>query len=327
MERKTKELHYKRAVLQGVNTTLQLALEDIFNAVPLPEGRLEYLGLNNDEGRVMLDERHHQALLCTTMTTYTKGALQAIMGRKAQSRNWPIRQTLPPSLPGADETEFLDGILFFGVSNNHVVFLPSRSCTSENLEDYLNYLLSMEPNGPGGPVVSLNDRSPREYRRKRFKHVRGFTINTELDAKSRAHREKTKKTSTLTFTPVGHAWEAVKSLIAQIGGQLPEDEILLEEDFDPEDVHVKIEISSHKKDLETSGPFLDVLANSLRHVESDVVRVEFDDGTILRGDQLKTKKAIRLDCSNNMPVANQVDTAIHGYLQELLKSGMVTEEK
>jgi hypothetical protein len=108
MEKKTKELHYKRAMFHGANGTLQAALEEVFQAHPLPEARLQYLGLNNDEGRVMLDERHHQAVLCTTMTTYTKGTLQAIMGRAPQSRIWPIRQVAPPNLPGTAETEFLD---------------------------------------------------------------------------------------------------------------------------------------------------------------------------------------------------------------------------
>jgi hypothetical protein len=152
-------------------------------------------------------------------------------------------------------------------------------------------------------------------------------MSTELDAKTKLRREKGATTKTVHFSPVGKKWEALKSLLTQIGGVLPEDAIQLDDDFDPKDIQVKLEISCHKKALEKAGPLLDVLANSLRHVESDVVCIKFDDGTILRGEELKTKMQVRLDCSGNMPVANHVDAAIVGYLQDLLQSGTITLEE
>ena len=66
MERKAKEVHYKRAVLHGVKTTLQHALEGVLKEYTLPFDRLEMLGLNDDESRLILHEHHHKAILCST---------------------------------------------------------------------------------------------------------------------------------------------------------------------------------------------------------------------------------------------------------------------
>jgi len=48
MEKKSKELHYKRAVFHGTNDTLQHALEGVLKQHKLPHDRLESLGLNGD---------------------------------------------------------------------------------------------------------------------------------------------------------------------------------------------------------------------------------------------------------------------------------------
>ncbi len=66
------------------------------------------------------------------------------------------------------------------------------------------------------------------------------------------------------------------------------------------------------------------MANSLRHVTQDIVRVEFEDGTELKGSQLKTKHTIRIDWSGRMPVPTQVDKAIYDYLQELIEGGKIS---
>lgn len=334
MEKKYKELHYKRAVLHGAKGTLQHMLEAVLKQLPLPKDRLENLGLNGDEGRVMVHEHHHQAILCATMTTYEKGALQPIMGIAPESKDWPIKQVEPPKLPGAKETEFLDGYLFLGVWKNSVIFLPSRSCSSEHLEDYLNSLLRKKEHWPSGAYVSLDDRPPQSVREKKFQHIQAFNLQTTLGAKTGdmqaeqagAVQKASATVTTQHFKPDGAAWGAITSLIEMLGGKLPED-VLLESDFDPNDVRIKLEVTCAKRKLEKAGQIMDVMANSLRHVTTDVVRFTFEDGTELKGSDLKTHKKFYLECSGAMPVPQQVDKAIHAYLQELVEKGTVDGEE
>lgn len=325
MDKKPKDLHYKTATLASAKGTLQKWLEEVLNIKHLPEERHEKLGLNGDEGRVLLDPRHHQAVLCLTMSTYVQGTLQPIMGMTPGAPNWPIRQVEPPKLPGSKETEFLDGYLFLGVWKNHVVFLPTRSLGSQELEDHLAWLLRHHPHWPENSVVQLNDLSPQEYRQKKFKHVQVFKMESPLEAKQTEKKATTAHTRTIQFQPAGATWEGLKSFIGQLGGALPEDDLHLES-FDPKDIHVKVEVTCRKKALERSGPVLDMLANSLRHVTTDVVRMKFDDGTELKGSELKTRHPIRVECSGNMPVPTQVDRAIHDYLQELIQKGTITAD-
>jgi hypothetical protein len=336
MEKKSKELHYKRAVLHGTKDTLQHALDGVLKEHKLPLDRLEKLGLNGDEGRVIVHEHHHKAILCATMSTYEKGALQPIMGIAPKSADWPIQLCQPPKMDGANETEFLDGYLFLGVWKNHVVFLPSRSCTSEHLEDYLNCLLRKKSLWPEGALVSLDDRPPKEIRDKKFQHVQTMTFNTTLGssvvdgtepATGGKMKEVTQSTvKTVHFKPRGPSWDALKKLIGMFGGKLPED-VLLDNDFDPDDVSVKVEVTCSKRKLEKAGPIMDVMANALRHVQTDLVKFKFEDGTELKGSDLKTKKPFRMECTGSMPVPQQVDKAIETYLQELIEQGTVSAEE
>jgi len=336
MEKKNKELHYKRAVIHGTKSTLQHALDGVLKEHKLPQNRLEKLGLNGDEGRVIVHEHHHKAILCATLTTYEKGALQPIMGIAPKAADWPIKLVEPPKLPGANETEFLDGFLFLGVWKNHIIFLPSRSCTSEHLEDYLNCLLQKKSNWPQGALVSLDDRPPKEIRQKKFEHVKTMTFNTTLgsslvESQQPAVTAKTKEVThtmikTVHFKPAGASWKALKNFVGIFGGKLPED-ILLDSDFDPNDVNVKVEVSCAKRKLEKAGPIMDVMANALRHVETDLVKFKFEDGTELKGSDLKTKKPFRMDCTGSMPVPQQVDKAIETYLQELLDRGTIAADE
>ena len=333
MDKKYKELHYKRAVLHGAKGTLQTMLEGVLKQLPLPKDRLESLGLNGDEGRVVVHEHHHQAILCATMTTYEKGALQPIMGITPEAKDWPIKQVEPPKMPGTKETEFLDGYLFLGVWKNDVIFLPSKSCSSEHLEDYLNSLLKKKDHWPSGAYLSLDDRPPQAVREKNFQHIQAFNLQTTLGAKpgdTEAPENEGAKASSTTvttqhFKPEGGAWGAIRSLIKMLGGTLPED-MLLETDFDPNDVRIKLEVTCAKRKLERAGPIMDVMANSLRHVTSDIVKFTFEDGTELKGSDLKTHKKFYLECSGAMPVPQQVDKAIHAYLQELVEKGTIDGE-
>lgn len=72
---------------------------------------------------------------------------------------------------------------------------------------------------------------------------------------------------------------------------------------------------------------MDVMANSLRHVTSNLVKFEFEDGSELKGADLKTRKSIRLDWVGSLPIPNQVDKAIFLYLQELIQKGTVSKDE
>jgi hypothetical protein len=92
MEKKTKEIHYKHAGFTGpkVSIDLQAAVEEALKHLSLPESRLETLGTNGDEARVLLDPRHHQAQLCVTMSSYVQGTQQPIVGISPKQKIWPI---------------------------------------------------------------------------------------------------------------------------------------------------------------------------------------------------------------------------------------------
>lgn len=78
MDKEAKDIHYKEAGLAGASGTLQHALEEAVKHLPMPNDRLELLGLNVKEWRVLLHPRHHDAMLCLTMSSYVQGTQQSI---------------------------------------------------------------------------------------------------------------------------------------------------------------------------------------------------------------------------------------------------------
>lgn len=170
-------------------------------------------------------------------------------------------------------------------------------------------------------MVSLNDRPPQALRDREFKRVQAFKLNAPLQIGYRQSGSEEATNHLLQIRPRGGAWDAIKDLIKQIGGDFPEDIVL--DDLNPDDVHVTLQVTCRKRGLERSGPLLDILANSLRHVTSEVVQFEFDDGTKLKGTDLKTRTSIRVECAGNLPVPTEVDKAIHEYLMKLVDEEII----
>jgi hypothetical protein len=94
-------------------------------------------------------------------------------------------------------------------------------------------------------------------------------------------------------TPYRDSWKGVEALIQKIGGRFSEDLDSGFESMNGSDIQIHLEVTCRRKGLERSGPLVDVLANSLRHVTSDTVKMIFEDGTVLKGSALKTRKKIR----------------------------------
>ena len=138
-ENKPKKLHYRRAEFLNSKSNLQVLLSAALAKFALVGDREEDLTKNNTFFRLINTYTKKLDLEFGDLITYETGTnkLLLTMDKKVAALN--IQQLQPPRV-NAQNTEFLDGHLFYGIKDNHVVVMQS-SLRLRDLEAYLNWLL------------------------------------------------------------------------------------------------------------------------------------------------------------------------------------------
>jgi hypothetical protein len=333
MDRRSKKLVYKIATGAKAGSTLQNDLIAALALRPKAKSRLEKLGPNGDEARLINETRTHSSVLCGSLHRFTSGAAQVIISIDDDAKEWAVEQMVPPPTETAKHREFIEGLLFFGIWKNHVILLQSMACRANQLEDYLNWLLNPPtegvPTSPAPEPIMLNDLVPQKIRKEPFTNVEKITLFTGLESEIVEEPTTVKKTTEvkgLKFKPTREMWTALKAIFKGLGSDLT-DEIPLESALEKDDLRVRLELYCSKKSVVTAGPVMNMLATSLRHVEENLYKVRFADGRELDGKELKVSKQWQMDCVNNIPVMTQLHGCMFEYLKELIDTGVVVEQE
>ena len=336
MEKKAKTLVYKIATGARPGSTLQEDLVAALRAKPMAKSRVEKLGINQDEARLINETRLHSTMFCGALQRFTAGAAQIIISIDEAATEWPIEQLLPPPTAKAKHREFIDGLLFFGIWKNHVVLLQSSACRASQFEDYLNWLFNPTHDVSGASEansgaasetrepIMLNDLVPGNIRAEPYENVEKITLLSGLESKIMAPRggASIADVRSRKFTPTKEVWKAIRGIFKQVGADVL-DEIPLDSALNDSDIKVRLELFCSKKAAMTAGPVMNQLATSLRNVDEDVYKVQLSNGLELKGENLKVSKLWTMECANNVPVMQQLHRCMFDYLKELIDTGVV----
>jgi len=156
-----------------------------------------------------------ESLFGCEFLSFEQGADQSTIKINGDSTEMDIR-----SLVAANGEEFLDGSVYFGVISNHVVIVQSTALRTKDLEDYLNWFLTIKAKVLGDDNrVTLGDFPP-----KNVDQITGIEVggNLKLEHKkanyNRPGHGKPRTSFPLTYG--GTAWKLVKTMFAD-GFDLP----------------------------------------------------------------------------------------------------------
>ncbi len=322
-ETKPKTIHYRRATfLQGHND-LQSVLVKALDKLKNVGQRLEDLSAEDHSHRFINRNVRQLGMLFGSLMVYAEGTNHPLVTIETDKPEFDVEQIAPPSQDGK-RREFLDSILYFGIKNNHVLLAQSAALTSRHMESHLFWLLHRAGALSEEDGVSLNDYMPQATRKKiEQAHVRKVSIGTPLETKPIMNQGSSTRTVEkvrhLRYTPSGLGFDFLR---VALGDQWLK-KLKLDEALDDSRLQVSLEISYSYNTTEKSQKLLDDIANSLRHVNEEDIRIKLKNNSVIHGKEMKLSTPIHVRAYGGVIDESDLYPKMHGWLVESLEQGII----
>jgi hypothetical protein len=219
-----------------------------------------------------------------------------------------------------------EGLLFFGVHGNHVILLQSSALRRLALEEYLNWLLQ----DACGEMAKDNrlelvDRIPKKHRKNGKESPIQSIVLVPPFQTSPGRPSGTRDVDAVREMRVrvgAKTWSWIREAMSSMGAEMPSD-LDLDADFNPERVHIEIQLSWRGRDKERAEtPVLDQVLRAFRDVDDPPIVARTASGKEIKGDELRLKKLrVPIEHDGRNPLAASVFEQMQKYLTELLDSG------
>ena len=171
-ERKLKTLTYKQAVFHEAGPNLKQVLEKALKEKPTVGQRREALsgGEESPVWRLVGEFVVEKEFVFGVLMRYMPGLNPAFVVDDESLKTLTIKQVAVPQTDDGKRRELLDGMLFFGVFDNHLVLMQSASLRSDHLEHHVQWLLHQSGALIGTNTLRLIDGLPKATRDKLMEH-------------------------------------------------------------------------------------------------------------------------------------------------------------
>ncbi|MBS0632040.1 MAG: hypothetical protein JSS11_09015 [Verrucomicrobia bacterium] len=323
-ESKSRVLIYKRAdFLTNETRTLQAILDEALKACKKTGQRVQKVTGEEDEVRRVLNEhRKIGSAIGGVLYRYTPGHHQVVMAPNPDAAEWSVAQVLPPTLSDKQKAEFVEGLLFFLVFENHMIVSQSAALRLGQLEDYLSHFLrDMAKVTNQNEIVILKDVPSEKLRKEGLSHVRAVRFGvplaksvSESQSPSADTREQKK---TIRHILNNQRLSLVEATLKAFGVDMPASGLTTD---DAESVEVLIELRVSGRRVEDTNELLDQVGNLFANMPDRDYEVEFDDGAKLKGSDLMVKTTAKVEAEGGVPKTNSVWKEMARYLKELQES-------
>ncbi len=328
--KRQKDLLYHRATfLQDTDKTLQQHLDSVWAKLGYASAREQKFGGDNDSVRLWNRRTDRGLMLCGLFHSWEHGRSQLVIQVKEGVAEYAVVATNPPVVKGAKDTQFNEGLLFFGAYKNHVLALQSSALRVTALSDYLNWLLQDATTElPKNNRVELATALPRKLTRD-APPLKSIVLMPPIHSEVVVDRGAASTQGggkDLKMRVDKAAWKWLREAMREMGGQVPND-LLLDRDFNPERLQVKIELRWLGRDKERDQtPVLDTIMRAFRDVDDPPIKAITANGEEITGNDLRLRKTVSVEVDGKIPVAGDVFEQMQKYLTELLQRGDIPAE-
>jgi hypothetical protein len=313
-----KRLTLKRAEFMncGAKPNLQQFVGGALGELSTIGARREQLTATGSYYRLLLTHRKHKGLLCGVLATYERGSAQLTVAENDNAKTLAIERVLPPEDASGQRKQFLEGVCYFGILDNHVVLCQSQAVRARAIEEHLNWLVGRAELWQDDSSVALSDHvSKVTVDRIRAKGVRQIRIGAPLFAATASTLGV--KTKTEVFTVRSAAVDALKALLGNHGDRLQFKDAL--------DGHIDVElrISFKRRTGEQAQRLLQNIALAARNVDDEDLSIQLSDGDTVKGKELKHSKVITIDAYDRIPNETTLFDEMHSWLTDGLSSRQI----
>lgn len=323
-----KTLHYKRAKFEhDGKQNLEGLLVRAMASKGRASERLQETAAGGEKNYRLINRLEAAPSLTTgVMMSFTEGVHQHVVTVSDEAEQFDLTQ-LAPELEDPDlRSEFVQGLLFFGVKRNHLILMTSPHLRADGFEKHLRWLLKEHTSVmPKIETLYVADPTP-EFEDRSFTGVKSFTISSSLafEEEELAGRSTEKL---ITVDKDHRSWQALTAFFDGFGADEPD--VNFQGGMPPEDLEVQLLIRAkgRRRDLSrVPTPVLDPIANAFRHVDDAPIVVEFLNGSKLKGSGFKVRQPWRIECQDGVPVTQDVFNSMREWFEGLVQKGDIEAE-
>lgn len=331
-DRKTKTFVYKRAHFHETTAPLSVLLAGALKAKPTLGDRRESLspGAENPIWRLIGEFSAEKDFVFGVLMRYMPGLHPPCLIDDETAKTVTVEQLAVPNTDDGKSRELVEGMLYFGAIDNHMVLMQSAGMRAKQLEMHLLWLLRKAGSIAETNTVCLNDTPTKKAVDALAEHeVRELDIGGELlptDDADEPHAGETHATKHRTGAEAANLvvqdggasngiLSALKSLMSQDQASTLDSDALT-----GSNIGYTLTIRYSRATTDDGQALMNTLGSALRHADGVSTTIRLVGGGSITGDELKLSGPVRITYYDGVPSSNEVFEEMRTWLLDKVKS-------
>ncbi len=273
-------------------------------------------------------EKIESGITFSTLLQYVPGSKPRLLIDDPEATRIQIEQFATPKTDSGKRREPMEGLLYFAVTDNHLVLLQSSGLRSSHLEAYLTWLLRKAAVLEETNVLRLNDQPPPAVAKKMMNRavksldvggdllpVSSFPTANSVLVPALAETTKTKTlVTTLSATKDG-VYEFIKGIVGPDKAAKFDTEALA-----GSNIEYSLHVTYKGKTTDNGQRLMNTLAAAFRHADDVDTTISLVGGGKITGDEIRLSGPVVLDFYDGAPSTDEVYEAMRTWLMEKLTS-------
>ncbi|MGF6504704.1 hypothetical protein [Paraburkholderia sp. 32] len=327
-----KTAYYRRAAIVPASAqTLQQLVQFALAQQKKVKDRLEAVDASASHHRVISSTKVVGGVLCGTLVAFERGAFQLVIVDDPEATSLPIGALEPPQKDEKNQ-QYVPGVLFFAIFENHLVVVHSQSLKTSALERHLAWLLRDKVGLLGSQQgLALADEIKKATKdRIRKSHVKALSFGRPFMVPGADEGDLAVTTNVAAKKKDVSKLEPDHAVVNFIKSILPGDrfaKLNLEDAVFDGNLEVWLEIRyptrSRSQPADTMK-LIDDLAIAFRDQDEDSVALELADGFKVKGSELKISHPLTMASVGGVPQEDDFYADMVAWLSSLIKNGVVS---
>lgn len=273
-------------------------------------------------------EKMESGITFGTLLQFVPGSNPRLLIDDPEATRIQIEQFTTPKTDKGQRREPMEGLLYFAVTDNHLVLLQSSGLRSSHLEAYLTWLLRKAAVLEETNVLRLNDQPPPAVAKKMLNRaVKSLDIGGDLlpvstfpvakagAAPALAGTAKTKTLVTTLSTQTAGMYDVIKGFLGPDKAAKLNTEALA-----GSNIEYSLHVTYKGKTTDNGQELMNTLATAFRHADDLETTISLVGGGTITGDEIKLSGPVVLDFYDGAPSTDEVYEAMRTWLTEKLTS-------
>lgn len=324
MARKT--IWYKRATLGTVQSrSLQTVLTTALTRLPTTGARLRRPGGPTDPGIELINGHGRRYnMLCGNFISFQAGHRQPFLHGLDTAARFDLDAIAPPKGKPDERREFLEGVAYFAVLDDHVLLCQSKAVGSRELERYLNWILWEATSVLPSPTAIVLGEQPSKRIVDKLNNnpIKSVKFGTPMEYEQIARRETSNRITEVHFSPKGLGASVLEALFSNsIFEKASFSEAITNDNIE---VEVTVRFKHRQQISESGDTMLRSIAKAARHMDSNDYEIELHHGGTIKGDELRVHTSMDISTSETgLLLEDDLYQLMANWLKDLLESKMI----